>query len=532
MNLARHSITATAPTRILDARFEPNSRIFTTCTPNGFAVYKTWPLKLLRKRDISADAGTLAFVQPMHASSLLFLVGGGRAPLYPANKVILWDAAAQREVAELEFKERVRGLATRRGWLVVALKRRVVAFEVGARIVRRGEWETAENERGLMALATAPDSTMLAIPGRQPGHVQLIPLPPCPHPPPPNPPPNTVPTPRPQPVPLSPDIPPAPAKRPVAIIVAHDSRLATLALTASGRLLATASKRGTLIRVWDTRSGAKVRELRRGTDRADIYGIAFRGDEQELCTWSDKGTVHVFKLARQSEVEGVKNRQSIFSPLTPFVRLPKLFGSEWSYAQYRLPAQPPSSNLAALSTQLADPTAEKIEEERCTVAWIEVPIDVPAPAPVSPTPVSPAKTGKITRSTTSHPAKPSTPQPEPTPAMEYQLVALTYSGGWYRLSLPPIAGVISPAETRPATPPGGRPGGSVLSSSPKDASVLSGTVTRGKGAESGRVTDKGKEREGRGKGKGDSEVKEVKEKQSRQCTLEEFRRFGRWDGWG
>jgi hypothetical protein len=98
--------------------------------------------------DVAADAGTLAFVQPMHASSLIFLVGGGRAPLYPANKVILWDAAAQREVAELEFKERVRGLATRRNWLVVAFKRRVVAFEVGAQVVRRGEWETAENERG------------------------------------------------------------------------------------------------------------------------------------------------------------------------------------------------------------------------------------------------------------------------------------------------------------------------------------------------------------------------------------------------
>ncbi|QRV72523.1 WD repeat protein [Ceratobasidium sp. AG-Ba] len=522
MNLARHSITATAPTHIIDARFEPNSRIFTTCTPGGFAVYKTWPLKLLRKQDISVDAGTLAFVQPMHASSLLFLVGGGHAPLYPANKVIVWDAAAEQEVAELEFKERVRGLATRRGWLVVALKRRVVAFEVGTRVTRRGEWETAENERGLMALATAPDSTMLAIPGRQLGHVQLIPLPPCPHPPPPNPPPNTVPTPKPQPVPLRPDIPLAPTKKPVAIVVAHTTRLAALALTSSGRLLATASQRGTLIRVWDTRSGAKVRELRRGTDRADIYGIAFRGDERELCTWSDKGTVHVFKLAQQNEIEGAKNRQSFFSPLAPFVRLPKLLVSEWSYAQYRLPAQPPSSNLAALSTQLADPTAERIEDERCTVAWIEIPIETPTPTPVSPMPASPARPGKVTRSTSSHPVKAPAPPPEPVPATEYQLIALTYSGGWYRLSLPPVAGAISPSETRPGTPALGRPGGSVLSSSPKDHSVLSGSGARARGTEGGRGADKGKEKEG----------KEPKEKQSRQCVLEEFRRFGRWDGWG
>lgn len=157
-----------------------------------------------------------------------------------------------------------------------------------------------------MALATAADSTMLAIPGRQQGHVQLIPLPPCPYPAPPNPPPNTAPTPKQPSTPLGPDIPLGSNKHPVAIIVAHETRLSALALTGSGRLLATASQRGTLLRVWDTRSGAKIRELRRGTDRADIYGVAFRGDEREVCVWSDKGTVHVFKLARQGEAEGAK----------------------------------------------------------------------------------------------------------------------------------------------------------------------------------------------------------------------------------
>jgi hypothetical protein len=214
-----------------------------------------------------------------------------------------------------------------------------------------------------------------------------------------------------------------------------------------------------------------------------------------------------------------RNRQSVFSPLTPFVRLPKLFTSEWSYAQYRLPAQPPSSNLAGLGTQTTDPTVDKVDEERCTVAWIEVPVTPPISVPAPTTPISPAKPGKATRSTTSHPAKPIATQPEPAPATEYQLVALTYSGGWYRLSLPPAASTASSSESRPATPVGGRAGGSVLSSSPKDPSVMS--RARGKGGEGGK-----------GKGKAEPDGKEVKEKQSRQCVLEEFRRFGRWDGWG
>jgi hypothetical protein len=87
-------------------------------------------------------------VLPLHSSSLLFLLGGGTMPLYPPNKVVLWDAAAGSALAELEFRERVRGMACRRGWLAVALRRRVVVFQVRDEIKRHGEYETTENLKG------------------------------------------------------------------------------------------------------------------------------------------------------------------------------------------------------------------------------------------------------------------------------------------------------------------------------------------------------------------------------------------------
>lgn len=52
MNLARHSITSTAPIHIYDARFDSDCKIFTASTPAGFAVYRTCPLQLIRKRGI------------------------------------------------------------------------------------------------------------------------------------------------------------------------------------------------------------------------------------------------------------------------------------------------------------------------------------------------------------------------------------------------------------------------------------------------------------------------------------------------
>ena len=143
---------------------------------------------------------------------------------------------------------------------------------------------------GLLALATATHSTLLAIPGRQMGHIQLVHLPPC-TPPQPIGPPSSAPPTRP---------PPNPVKPPPTIIIAHESSLNTLSVPPSGRMLATTSSRGTLIRIWDTTTGKLIRELRRGADKAEIYGVAFRPDEREVCVWSDKGTVHVFALTAGS----------------------------------------------------------------------------------------------------------------------------------------------------------------------------------------------------------------------------------------
>lgn len=103
-----------------------------------------WPAEL--------PGGTLSAVVPLHTSSMLFLVGGGRSPLYPPNKVMLWDDILGKEVAELEFRERVRGLACRRGWFAVALRRRVVVFKLDESVSRFGEWDTCDNPRGLQAV--------------------------------------------------------------------------------------------------------------------------------------------------------------------------------------------------------------------------------------------------------------------------------------------------------------------------------------------------------------------------------------------
>jgi hypothetical protein len=82
-----------------------------------------------------------------------------------------------------------------------------------------------------------------------------------------------------------------------SIVNAHTYALRAVALSGDEELLATASERGTMIRIWSSRDGAKVGEFRRGLDDADIFGLAFSPSGTFLASTSNKGTLHVYHLA-------------------------------------------------------------------------------------------------------------------------------------------------------------------------------------------------------------------------------------------
>ena len=81
------------------------------------------------------------------------------------------------------------------------------------------------------------------------------------------------------------------------LIPAHSNPLTQIVLNMDGTRLATASEKGTLVRIFDTKNGDQLKELRRGADKADIYCIAFHPTSTWICVSSDKGTVHIYGLS-------------------------------------------------------------------------------------------------------------------------------------------------------------------------------------------------------------------------------------------
>lgn len=111
-------------------------------------------------------------------------------------------------------------------------------------------------------------------------------------------------------------------------VSAHDSKIQCLALNLQGTRLATSSERGTLVRIFDTSTGFKLTELRRGSNHAKIYCINFNHSSSAVCVASDHGTIHVFNLEEQTKE---KNIAQI---------LPKYFSSHWSFAKFSIPTGP------------------------------------------------------------------------------------------------------------------------------------------------------------------------------------------------
>lgn len=77
-------------------------------------------------------------------------------------------------------------------------------------------------------------------------------------------------------------------------IHAHNHPIAVMKFSPDGSLLATASEKGTVIRIFDTVNGRQLSAFRRGSIPSNILSFAFSPDNTKLIAISDSGTVHLF----------------------------------------------------------------------------------------------------------------------------------------------------------------------------------------------------------------------------------------------
>jgi len=181
----------------------------------------------------------------------------------PSHQLYIWNDLHQRISFQLSFESPILRALISKNYIIVVLNSTVHLYAFSSPPQFLSKYDTAPNPFGLCA--SGP--TSFAFPGRKAGHVMIVDF----------------------------------QNRKGDIVPAHGGPLRALAISPDGEYLATASEKGTLIRLWSLQNGARITEFRRGVDPADIFSLAFSKTSQFLAVTSDKGTLHIFEMLNIGE---------------------------------------------------------------------------------------------------------------------------------------------------------------------------------------------------------------------------------------
>ncbi|XP_018573877.1 WD repeat domain phosphoinositide-interacting protein 4 [Anoplophora glabripennis] len=290
--------------KVKSVRFNQDQGCFTCCMESGVRIYNIEPLVEKLHYDIDV-VGSVSKCEMLFRTNLIAVVSGGAPPRFADNILSIYDISAKKKILQVVFASSIRAVRLRRDKIVVALLNQIHVFSFPTPTQRLFTLETRENYKGLCEVSplVSAEKQILIFPGHKLGSLQLVDL-------------------------CCTEI--SISSAPVWI-AAHKAEIGCLALNQQGTRAATASIKGTLIRVWDTATKNLLVELRRGTDPATVYCINFSRDSDYLCCSSDKGTVHIFAIKNTN----LNKRMTLPSG----GMLGKYGESQWALANFTVPPE-------------------------------------------------------------------------------------------------------------------------------------------------------------------------------------------------
>ncbi|KAI8823465.1 WD40-repeat-containing domain protein [Fimicolochytrium jonesii] len=261
MNIGRKSNN-----ELLFINFNQDFSCVSVGTRHGYRIYNCDPIG----KCYGQTQGGIGIVEMLFCTSLVALVGAGEQPAFSPRRLHITNTKRQSTICELTFVTAILAVKLNRKRLVVILEEHIYIYDISnMRLLRT--IDTSPNPNALCALSPSSDNCYLAYPPNASGAAGEL---------------------------LLFD---AINLQAIHILQAHKSPLSCIAFNYDGTMVATASDKGTIIRVFSVPTGDKVFQFRRGTYPARIYSISFNLEATLLCVSSATDTVHVFKLITEQE---------------------------------------------------------------------------------------------------------------------------------------------------------------------------------------------------------------------------------------
>ena len=223
--------------------------------------------------------GGIGIIEMFQRTNLLALVGGGKNPKFQINQLIIWDDHQGKIISKLRFNENLMSVRLRDNKIIVLTRNKFYAFNMKT-LVTIAIIKTYDNPLGIIATSNGDinNKLIVAFPYESQGHVFLGEI--------------------------------TQKCEKLSVVQAHDSKIACISINKDGTLLATASDKGTLIRIFTTNDGQKFSEFRRGTKTVEMNCIAFDPNNKFIGCSSNVGTIHIFSIAAITKVLDEKNNKA------------------------------------------------------------------------------------------------------------------------------------------------------------------------------------------------------------------------------
>lgn len=251
---------------------------------DGYRVYNCEPFSCCYEHKDSP----IGIVEMLFCSSLLAIVGSGQDPNMSPRRLKVVNSKRNTTICELTFQTTILAIKMNRDSLIVVLEETIYIYDItGMRLLHT--IETPSNPMGLVALSSNIRNNYLAYPCPQklltnldngesisedPHSKQSI---------------------------RNGDIIifDCSTLHPISVIEAHKTQVAAMVFSNDGTLLATASDKGTIVRIFSVETGVKLYQFRRGTYNTKIYSLAFSPDNMFVIASSATETVHIFRLGEE-----------------------------------------------------------------------------------------------------------------------------------------------------------------------------------------------------------------------------------------
>nr|CAD1827836.1 unnamed protein product [Ananas comosus var. bracteatus] len=273
---------SSSPSQILCASFNQDNSFFSVGTKEGFKIFEARTGRLCYEKSL----GAYSIVEMLFSSSLLAIVGAGEQPSLSPRRLSLFNKVTGAASKELSFLTSIMAVRINRKRLIVVLQDKTYIYDLNSTAIL-DVIDTVPNTKGLCAFAPNSEGCYLALPATTTrGSVLVY---------------NAL-----------------ELQSLCQQIDAHRSPLAAISFSSTGTYLATASEKGTIVRVHLVSQATKSYSFRRGTYPSTIYSLAFAPSldlPDILLATSSSGSLHIFLL--EPVINGRRRHNKLLGSVIP-----------------------------------------------------------------------------------------------------------------------------------------------------------------------------------------------------------------------